>query len=167
MKLLSTFQNLLLAYAVVGCGGCASLVPQQNRKELASQQPPQTFTQRKQEAVLKFEQQRDAAQVQAAINCWERGEIQNSQAMLTAIVQRTPGNVNARLRLAEVLTAQHESSAAEAQLRECLALQPASAEALHALGLLLSNWPGREQEAHGYLQRASELEPDNVAFIAE
>jgi Flp pilus assembly protein TadD len=126
----------------------------------------QTYAERKEHAVAAFEKQRDKAQVQAAVNCWERGEMQKGLAMLEAIVQRNPADVTARLRLAEIHASQNDFAAATAHLAECLRVEPNLAEAHHNLGLILSETPGQEQQARTHLQRACELEPDNELYLA-
>ena len=85
---------------------------------------------------------------------------------MNAVIARSPKHLTARLRLAEVLCSRRKTTAAEAQLRECLALAPDSAEVHHALGMLLGDWPGREAEAATLFRRATDLEPDNIAFAA-
>lgn len=166
MNLHSSIALLLLTFFAAACSGCASLAERQATRQPAAPETKESFEGRKYDAVASFERKRDAAQVQAAVNCWERGEIQKSEAMLNAILQRNPRDVIARFRLAEILTSQNEAAAAESQLRECLKLAPDSAELHHALGLLLSEFPGREQEASSFLSRACELEPDNEAYAA-
>jgi Tfp pilus assembly protein PilF len=144
--------------------GCASLP-----SAITGKTPPEsksTYAARKQAAVAEFEQQRDTAQVHAAVNAWQRGEAQKAESMLQGILQRTPNHLAARLRLAELLAAEDETAGAEEQLRACLALAPDSAEVHHSLGLLLSGWPGREEESQTHLRRACELEPDNRAYSA-
>jgi Tfp pilus assembly protein PilF len=163
MKSFATLTGLtLLALSTLGCSSLPTF-PNARKK---STSPPQSMAERKQAAVSAFESQRDAAQVQAAISYWQRGDLQKSRAMLTAIIQRSPSDVNARLRFAELLISQEEHAAAEAQLRECLAVAPQSAEAHHALGMLLADFSGREQECQTHLRRAAELEPSNELFVA-
>ena len=145
--------------------GCASL-PNQSIRRVKPAEKNLTYADRKREAVKAFEQQRDAAQVQAAINHWQRGDVQKSIAMLSAIIDRVPADVNARLRFAEVLTSQEDFAGAEAQLRQCLIHAPDSAEVHHVLGMLLSEFEGREQEAEQHLRRAAELEPENEFYVA-
>ena len=165
MKTNTAASGLLFIALLPIMTGCTSL-PTSQPKKPAPPESKQTFGERKQDAIASFERQRDAAQIQAAVNCWQRGEVQKSVAQLTAIIQRSPRDVNARLRLAEILTSQEETASAEMHLRECLVLAPNSAEAHHALGLLLSEVPSRETEAASLLRRAAELEPDNEVFAA-
>lgn len=151
---------LLLALS----GGCAALQP-----AICPAKPAESkasYTERKQTAISNFEKHRDQAQIQVAVSCWERGQPQQAEAMLQAIVQRSPKNLDARLRLAELLAAEEEAAAAEEQLQECLRISPEAAEVHHALGLLLSDQSGRDYEARQHLRRAAELAPQNAAFAA-
>jgi len=153
----------------MGClpmvSGCASWQPKFfSQKSTAA--PAPTYEERKAVAVQSYEQKREQASIQAAIACWQRGEVDKCQSQLTAIVAHNPKSVTARLRLAEVLATQDESSSAETQLRECLAVSPDNAEANHALGMLLSDWTGREAEGASFLKRACQLEPQNEIYAA-
>jgi Flp pilus assembly protein TadD len=163
---MKSFAALSMFCAVAMLTGCASLPTGHASRKAKKTETPQTYAERKREAVIAFERQRDVAQVQAAINHWQRGDVQKSMSMLTAIIARVPSNVNARLRLAEVLTAQEDFAGAEVQLRECLTHAPNSAEVHHTLGMLLTEGPGREQEAQTHLRRAAELEPENELYAA-
>jgi len=157
--------KLLLLSLTCLLTGCASLNPFQPANPNA-QESPQTYAERKQAAIASFERQRDAAQVEAAVNAWQRGEEQQARTALAAIVERSPRDLTARLRLAEILVAQEEFSVAEEHLRACLTIAPDSAEAYHALGLLLSDLPGRDSESQSLLRRASQLEPENELYSA-
>lgn len=163
---MKSFASLSTLCVIALLTGCASLPTGHAPRKAKKTETPQTYAERKREAVLAFERQRDVAQVQAAINHWQRGDVQKSMSMLTAIIERVPSDVNARLRLAEVLTAQEDFAGAEVQLRECLVHAPNSAEVHHTLGMLLTEAPGREAEAQTHLRRAAELEPENELYAA-
>jgi Flp pilus assembly protein TadD len=151
----------VLSAACTGCASFPGMFPLSKPKE-----SEQTYAERKQHAVTAFEKQRDKAQVQAAVSCWERGEVPKSLAMLEAIVQRNPADVTARLRLAEIHASQTNFAAATELLAECLRLAPDHAEAHHNLGLILSETPGQEEQARVHLRRACELEPENELYLA-
>jgi Tfp pilus assembly protein PilF len=161
MNELSRFLLLLLICIFTGCASLPF-----NTAGRPSKDSPQTYAERKQAAIASYERQRDAAHVHSAVNAWQRGEVQQARAVLTDVVERSPQDLTARLRLAELLISEEETAAAEEQLRACLAIAPDSAEVNHALGLLLSDLPGRETEAHSHLRRASELEPENELYAA-
>ena len=82
--------------------------------------------------------------------------------MLASIVSRRPDQVDARLRLAEMLWSRGDPSA-EGHLRAVLEAQPNGADAHHALGLVLEG-TGRIDEAQHHFARAAELEPDNEVY---
>jgi Flp pilus assembly protein TadD len=154
--------GLCIAVAAAACSGCSTLPsiwPHQSRKS------ERDYAERKQHVVAAFERQRDQAQVQAAIDCWERGEVHKSIAMLEAIVQRNSRDVNARLRLAEIHASQLNVAEAIEQLTECLRHAPDHAEAHHQLGLILTEMSGQEEQARFHLQRACELDPDNPLYL--
>ncbi|WP_425613865.1 hypothetical protein NA78x_003709 [Anatilimnocola sp. NA78] len=165
MKLQIAFRLCCLACCLPVLTGCASW----QAKIFGSQPdaaPAPTFEERKAVAVQSYEQKREAASIQAAVALWQRGEGDKCESQLAAIIAHNPKCVPAKLRMAEVLAAQNESSAAETQLRECLTIVPDNAEAHHALGMLLSDWPGREAEGTSMLKRACELEPNNEVYAA-
>jgi Flp pilus assembly protein TadD len=140
--------------ALVGCAAWKDKV-----------QPPttsQTREEREAEVVREFEQRRDLAQLQAAIDRWKLGNASRAEAMLTAIVNRRPDCLEARLRLAEILWSRGDP-AAETHLRAVLQSQPDQAEAHHALGLLLDA-TGRGEEASYHLAKAAEMEPANEVY---
>src|SRR5262245_14922939 len=92
---------------VLVCTGCESL-----RWPMVKRGPEkqQTYGERKQDAIASFEKKRDAAQIHAAVNSWERGEVQKSIGLLTGIIQRNPADLTARLRLAEIHAAQEDDA---------------------------------------------------------
>jgi Tfp pilus assembly protein PilF len=114
------------------------------------------------EAVRNFEERRDSAQLEAALDRWNQGDASRAEAMLAAIIKRRPDYADARLRLAEILWSRSDADA-EPHLRAVLQTQPDRAEAHHALGLVLDG-TGRGDEARQHLTKAAELEPDNEVY---
>ena len=143
-----------LLAAVTGCAGWKQKVQ------------PATVTatreDRAAEAVRTFEEHRDAAQLGAALDRWNQGDVRGAEAMLASIVSRRPDQVDARLRLAEMLWSRGDPSA-EGHLRAVLEAQPNGADAHHALGLVLEG-TSRIDEAQHHFARAAELEPDNEVY---
>lgn len=128
-------------------------------------QPPSITPSRQEraaEVVRDFEERRDAAQLQAALDRFSQGNLDQAEIMLAAIIKRRPGYVPARLRMAELLWSKQDP-AAEEHLRAVVQAEPQSAEAHHALGLVLDG-TGRADEARQHLAKAAELEPDNEIF---
>jgi Flp pilus assembly protein TadD len=128
-------------------------------------QPP-TVTQSREdraaEAVREFEERRDRAQLEAALDRWKQGDAARAEAMLTAIVNRRPDDGESRLHLGELLWSRGEPSA-EGHFRAVIAVQPERAEAHHALALLLDA-TGRADESRQHLAKAAELEPENDIY---
>src|SRR5262245_27877689 len=58
---------------------------------------------RQSEVVRDFEQHRDNAQLQAALDRWAAGDIAGCDSRLRALLQRRPVDSEARIRLAELL----------------------------------------------------------------
>lgn len=144
-----------LAPTLAGCAGwkanLQALTAMPERKE------------RETEAVRTFEEHRDVAQLQAALDRWHQGDAAGCEARLAALVHRRPEYCDARLHLGEILFSRGQNVEAEAQLRAVLERQPMRADAHHSLGLLLDSI-GKRDEAVVHLARASELEPKNEIF---
>jgi Flp pilus assembly protein TadD len=117
---------------------------------------------RAKEAVRSFEERRDAAQLEAALDRWKQGDVQRAEAMLSALVSRRPDYANARMLLAEILWSGNDP-AAEEHLRAVLEVSAERADAHHALGLVLDG-TGRSEEARQHLSKAAELEPQNEVY---
>ena len=142
------------AIFLVGCAGWKNKVQ------------PATVTQSREvraaEAVRDFEDRRDLAQLQAALDRWKQGDAARAEAMLATIVNRRPDYADAQLHLAEVLWSRGDPKA-ESHFRAVLQSQPGRAEAHHALGLLLDA-SSRPDEARQHFTKAAELEPENEIY---
>jgi tetratricopeptide (TPR) repeat protein len=159
----SDMTKLLLCTAFI-CGclgaiGCAGW-----RKQVEKQGVSEDREVRAAEAIRDFEQRRDAAQYQAALDRWRQGDVAQAETQLAGLALRRPDLLDARLRLAEVLWARGEVRAEE-HFRAVLASNEACAEAHHGLGLMLDAM-GRREEARQHLERAATLEPANEMFQA-
>jgi Tfp pilus assembly protein PilF len=149
---------LAMNVVVLLCAGCAGW-----KESIASKPVTPVRKERAEDAVRSFEERRDAAQLQAALERWQQGDGAGCEARLEAIVQRRPDYAEARLRLGEVLLQRGDAEAAQQHMLAALELQPNWAEAHHAFGLLLAA-EGLEDEAAQYLARAAELEPQNEVY---
>jgi Tfp pilus assembly protein PilF len=137
--------------------GCASW------RQLTEPSPPTPDREtRAADAIRQFEEHRDAAQYQAALDRCRQGDFARAEAMLTALVARQPNQHDARLRLAEILSAR-DDAAAESHFQAVLSVQPDHAEAHHAFGLFLDA-AGRLDEARQHFIKAAQLEPENQIF---
>ena len=97
------------------------------------------------------------------MNRWQQGDALGCEETLRAIVERDPGNVEARLALADVYWAHEAWDSTEEQLRAALTAAPDRADAHQSLGLLLEI-RGNQAESLEHLRRASELDPKNELF---
>jgi Tfp pilus assembly protein PilF len=158
MKHLQRCSILAMNVVMLLCAGCAGW-----KENIVSKPVTPLRKERAEEAVRSFEERRDAAQLQAALERWQQGDASGCEARLAAIVERRPDYAEARLRLGEVLLQRGDVEAAQQHMLAALEVQPNWAEAYHALGLLLAA-EGREDEAATYLVRAAELEPQNEVY---
>jgi Tfp pilus assembly protein PilF len=97
-----------LVWLCVGAVGCAGW-----KERLTDKGVSETREERVAEAIRNFEQQRDAAQYQAALDRWRQGDAARAESQMAALVARRPEMPEARLRLAEILSARGETSAEE------------------------------------------------------
>ena len=139
--------------------GCAGWRPTQKSSTLTESRED-----RSQEAVRDFEERRDAAQLEAALDRWNQGDAARAEAMVAAVVKRKPDYMEARMLLAEILWSRSDA-AAEQHLRAVLESNDGRADAHHALGLVLDA-TGRSEEARQHLSKAAELEPQNEVYRA-
>jgi Flp pilus assembly protein TadD len=151
---------LLLLCAAFAAGGCASWRGAEQQGSIAKQRQ-----ERAAEAVKTFEQQRDQAQLQAALDRWSHGDVSGCDSRLRALLARRPDDEAVRQHLAELLWSNGDAAAAEQELRQILASQPRSASAHHLLGLILTEQE-RLPEARVHLTSAAELEPASEVFRA-
>jgi predicted Zn-dependent protease len=141
---------LLILLPVAGCAGWR---PQLPASGIASVREA-----RKTEAMQAFEQQRDSAQLEAALDRWAAGDLSGCESRLRALLARHPENTDVRLHLAELLWQREALPEAENELRQIISAQPQRAESQHLLGLLLAE-QDRVEEARSHLARAAELDP--------
>jgi predicted Zn-dependent protease len=119
--------------------------------------------QRRDEALLRFDAHRDAAQYQAAMDRWRANDAFTCEAQLRGIVRRNPKHLEARQALADMMLDRGDTAAAEQELRELLKIAPDDPQTNHSLGLLLQSLD-RNDEAQPHLVRAAELAPDNTLY---
>ena len=150
--------TILLAACALLITGCAGW-----QKTLAKGSVTPLRKDRQEDAIREFEQHRNTAQLEAALDCWQQGDVAGCESRLAALVQRCPDFTDARLHLAEVLWSRGDAAAAEPHLLAVLQSQPDRADAHHTLGLILDA-SGRRAQALQHLQRATQLEPDNDVY---
>jgi len=151
---MSTMHRLLIVVTLIlpGCAGW--------REQLMPRHPTiaEDREARKSAAVQSFEEHRDPMQLQAALDRFQQGDYAGCESRLTALVERRPDFVPARLRLAEIVWSRGDSATAEQHYQTVLSVHPDLAEAHHGLGMLLEA-EGRFDEAAEHLARAAELDP--------
>lgn len=139
--------------------GCASFGAQQAFKKNVTE----TRLERERETVESFEVRRDQAQLLAALDRWQDGDIGGCENRLRSLIGRRPDWIEPHIRLAELAWACDDLPGAETHYRTALALDAGRADILHALGTVLEA-AGRSDEAAGYLAQASQLEPANPLY---
>jgi Tfp pilus assembly protein PilF len=149
----------LLILAGAMSSGCATLSSM--RRDLAEQPPKRK--QRQEKVVAAFEAQRDAAQLEAALNRWNEGNHAACEQLLTSLVERKPQYVDARLQLAELHLFREETDPAEEQLRAALAIAPQRADLHDCLARVLEA-SERNSEAVVHFQKAAELDPNSELY---
>lgn len=119
--------------------------------------------QRESAAIREFEQYRNAAQLEAALDRWRMNDIAGCETRLRTLIERRPDFVPARLHLAELAWSFDDAAEAEQQYRTALQLAPDRPDIQHALGLVLEA-TGRTDEARAHFAKASELAPEDEVF---
>ena len=157
----SMFRNAaLLTLIVAACSsGCASF---------GAKQPPEpniteTRLSRERQTIESFEVRRDQAQLLAALDRWQDGDIGGCENRLRSLIGRRPDWIEPHIRLAELAWACEDLPGAESHYRAALALDARRPDILHGLGLVLQA-AGRSDEAAGYLTQAAQLEPANPLY---
>jgi Tfp pilus assembly protein PilF len=151
----------LLTAAFVMTAGCTSLT---TLKRDMAEQPPRR-QERKEQVVATFEAQREAAQLQAALNRFSEGNHDACFQQLSNLVQTRPAFVDARLQLAELHLFRGEHQQAQQQLRAALIIAPQRAELHDCLGRALEA-DAQSEEALVHFQKAAEIEPANELYAA-
>lgn len=150
---------IVFATTALSCIGCASW-----RAAIPTAAPvTETREARHAQAVLAFEEQRDRAELEAAMDRWNQGDIGGCESRLRAILARRPSDVEAHIRLAELAWSMNNAIEAEAEYLAALRLAPDRADLEHALALVLEV-TGRPAEASPHFARAAQLDPQNGLY---
>jgi len=115
------------------------------------------------QAVQAFEEQRNRAERQAAMDRWSQGDIAGCDARLWAILARRPSDIEAHIRLGELAWSMNNAAEAEAEYLAALGLAPDRADVEHALALVLEA-TGRTAGAAPHFIRAAQLDPRNELY---
>ncbi len=110
-----------------------------------------------------FEQQRDEAQLKAALDRWQQGDIAGCETRLRSLVQRKPQYCDPHVHLAELAWSHENADEAIGEYRAALAIAPNRADVHHALGLVLEA-TGHSAESQHHLAQAASLEPASELY---
>jgi Tfp pilus assembly protein PilF len=157
-------RSTLLSIALVwtaSLAGCANW-----KQQVALSSPVSKVREERHDAAVKaFEEQRDQAQLQAALDRYQQGDISGCEARLRSLIARRPDFTEAHVQLAELAWSFNNGDEAEAEYLAALKLAPNRADVHHALGLVLQAG-GRAAEARDHLERACQLDPQNEGYRA-
>jgi tetratricopeptide (TPR) repeat protein len=148
-----------VALVALAGSGCATF----KTMALPSEDIGQKQSQRTEETVQAFEEQRNQAQFMAAQARWREGNLKACRESLESLLARVPAHLEARLLLVQVLLSEEKFDVAKGYLEQILAERPADARAQHTMGVLLEA-KGEQQAALACYKQAAELEPENQEF---
>lgn len=149
---------LMLSLALLaGCAGSQAHVRSEPAAHVADVQNAQP------DLTRGYEERRAEAQLQAAMDRWQQGDIAGCEARLRGLVERNPQAIEPRLRLAELALASGHVDDAADFYRAVLALDANRADAHHGLAIVLDA-RGQSAEARVHFQQAYRLEPENELY---
>lgn len=158
-RFLSLAQVIVALQCAALLAGCASW-----KQQVAASSPvSEARKERHAAAVQAFEEQRDQAQLQSALDRYQQGDVEGCEVRLRNLIARRPDFVEAHVQLAELAWSFNNAAEAEAEYLVALALAPNRADVHHALGLVLQA-SGRPTEAKKHLEQACELDPQNEIY---
>lgn len=125
----------------------------------------ETREQRLRQVAADFDQRRDEAQYQAALNRWREDDSAGCRQSLEQLIARNPQHCPARLLMAQVCLSDGNAKAALEQVRQVLALEPKNAEAHYLMGLSLDGL-GETGPAIAEYEKATRLDSQNEQYAA-
>ena len=148
---------LLLASAT----GCAALrMPNKLVKNDVSQQRET----RSQDAIRQFEQQRDAAEFEAARARWEQQrDPKGCREELEKLLARNPRHRDALLLLAELHLSEDNTPEAHKQAKAALDFYPNDPHVQYTMAMAMDAM-GQSSDALGYYERATKMAPDSELY---
>jgi Tfp pilus assembly protein PilF len=153
---------LLFVFGLALMGsGCAAWKPPLGNAPAG--QVADTGASRHAAAVQAFEEQRDRALLDAAIDRWNQGDIAGCESRLRTVLSRRPSDIKAHVLLAELAWSQNDPAVAEAEYLAAIQLAPDRPDLEHALALILEA-TGRLPEAASHRTRAASLDPRNELY---
>lgn len=110
-----------------------------------------------------FEERRTEAELLAAMDRWQHGDIAGCESRLRGLINRNPTALEPRLRLAELALACDQFADAEVHYRAALTQDAGRADIHHGLAIVLES-QNRHAEARAHFERAFRLEPENELY---
>ena len=150
-----------MAIGLAGCAGWDTIKQATARNKAQDVGPVRED--RKTSLAKDFDQQRNDAQYEAALSCWQRSDVSTCNQLLTSLLDRTPNDRRARLLLADVYLFNGQLDESAEEYGKAVAADPKDAAAQHQLAEVLDAL-GRRREAFSHYEEASHLEPDNELY---
>lgn len=151
----------LSATVLSGCAGMPLSGWDPFEPEVADVRP--RLKQRSDEAVARFDRERNEAQYAAAETSWRQGDYERCREALEKVLLRDPNHRNSLLLSADVALETDRPEEAVETLRRLAALDPQDAEAAYRLGVALEA-VGDVAAALPYLRQAVEFDPTNPKY---
>jgi tetratricopeptide (TPR) repeat protein len=117
------------------------------------------------EVARRLTNQRDYAEFEAALACWNQQDVRGCREHLEPLLERNADHRDARLLMADVLVAEKQPKKALELVRHVLKAHPDDADAQYAMALLLDS-TRHSAEALPYYDRATQLAPENEVYAA-
>lgn len=149
---------LLLLVASLGCQAAQKFKLPKN-EEVARREA------REAEATRRFEQRRQAIQMEVAVDAWKAGNLDRCEEVLVRLVDLDPENCRARLMLAELYLLRDQPEQSSEQMQRLTEKFPDHAHVWHMLGLA-EEAQGNQQAALASYEKALQLEPENELLQA-
>jgi Flp pilus assembly protein TadD len=140
-------------------GGCATFSGSGPAAESLHEQRKR----REAETTRSIGQQRDFADLEAAMACWEQQDLRGCRETLDRFLARNPDDREARLLMAEVLVAEKKPKEALGHVQRAAEAHPNNADVQYALALMLDT-TGQNAAALSHYERAAQLAPDDEVY---
>lgn len=151
----------LLAYALAASFASGCSVWPESLRPLPDVSPQRR--QRANEAAKAFDEQREAAEYQAAESCWKRDDVDGCRVLLQRLLKHNPQHREGGLLMTQVLLGDGKTEEARRQLEPLKQKYPDDPAVLHTAGLLLEA-EGNSPEAVRCFELATKLAPSNEVY---
>jgi len=120
---------------------------------------------RNEQFLKEFAQRRSQAELHAAINYWQRGDIDYCHTSLNNILERNPEHREALLLMANSLLATEKAPNALTHIKTATLAHPNDPEVQYTMAVILEA-NGQPDAALAHYELAVELAPDNETYLA-